>query len=665
MTDVALEPRSFAVERGESAEHGAVLFVPLNRLKKSPRNVRKTDHSAEDIAALAASIAAKKGVQPTHPLVVEPELDGDQPTGFYLVTAGEGRRLGLGLLAKQKAIKKTHPVRCVLDTENDPAEVSLDENVTRAPMHPADQFAAFKDQQDRRGLSAEEIAARFGVRPQVVRQRLRLGAASPLLMEAYRGGTITLDQLMAYCLTDDPERQAQVFANLGPSAQAYAIRRVITAEKVPASDRRVQFVGLEAYAAAGGPVLRDLFTEAGDGWAEDAGLLDRLVLDKLRAQAESVRAEEGWKWAEAFVDYPHGHGFGRVYPGPLILSDEQRAEITRLTDEQDALANQWEASDDLPPEVAERFSRITAELDALQAETYASDDLARAGVIVVLSYNGESRVDRGLVRSEDELAEPEAPGDDHDHDHDHDLDDDGEAAATPAEEEADDGLSPLPDRLVADLTARRTLALRVTLARQSILALAAVVHALALRVFYPAHDQPTCLAVRLESASLDDFAPGSGETADGRVMAEAFDAWAQRLPKEAKDAWGFIAGLDADAMLDLLAFLAGSSVNAVRSGFERRPGAWAHADAVALAAGLDMREHWSATADTYLGRVTKARILEAVVEGVSADAAKRLADLKKADMAQAAEAALKDKGWLPPLLRAPAAAPAAAPLAAE
>src|ERR1700761_7441916 len=102
MTDVALEPRSFAAERGESAEHGAVLFVPLNRLKKSPRNVRTTPHSADDVAALAASIAAKKGVQPTHPLVVEPEMDGDQPTGVFLVTAGEGRRLGLNLLAKQK-----------------------------------------------------------------------------------------------------------------------------------------------------------------------------------------------------------------------------------------------------------------------------------------------------------------------------------------------------------------------------------------------------------------------------------------------------------------------------------------------------------------------------------------------------------------------------------
>ena len=116
---VESEPRSFAAPRGEGADHGAVLFVPLDKLKPSPRNVRKTPHGADDIEAMAASIAAKKGQQPTQPLIVEPEVGpDDRPTGFFLVTAGEGRRLGLRLLAKRKTIKKTHPVRCLLDGVN-------------------------------------------------------------------------------------------------------------------------------------------------------------------------------------------------------------------------------------------------------------------------------------------------------------------------------------------------------------------------------------------------------------------------------------------------------------------------------------------------------------------------------------------------------------------
>jgi hypothetical protein len=158
---------------------GTEIFIPLNKLKKSPKNARKTPHSEAAIEAYAASIAAKGILQN---LVVEPELDGDgTATGFYSVTIGEGRRAQL-LRVKRKEIKKTEPIRCIVDTANDPHEISLDENVTRENMHPADQFEAFKKLADERGFGAEEIAARFGVTPHVVRQRLRLGAVSPKLM---------------------------------------------------------------------------------------------------------------------------------------------------------------------------------------------------------------------------------------------------------------------------------------------------------------------------------------------------------------------------------------------------------------------------------------------------------------------------------------------------
>ncbi len=70
-------------------------------------------------------------------LVVEPEQDASgERTGSYFVTIGEGRRLAQLLRAKRKQIKKAEPIRCVLDTENDPQEISLDENVTREAMHP-------------------------------------------------------------------------------------------------------------------------------------------------------------------------------------------------------------------------------------------------------------------------------------------------------------------------------------------------------------------------------------------------------------------------------------------------------------------------------------------------------------------------------------------------
>jgi ParB family chromosome partitioning protein len=120
---------------------GATLVVPLNRLKASPKNARKTPHAAATLEALAASIKAKGVLQP--PVVeIERRADG-APTGHYLVTIGEGRRQALRLLAKRKTIKRTHPVRVSVDETNDAHEISLDENISREAMHPADQFEAF------------------------------------------------------------------------------------------------------------------------------------------------------------------------------------------------------------------------------------------------------------------------------------------------------------------------------------------------------------------------------------------------------------------------------------------------------------------------------------------------------------------------------------------
>ena len=160
---------------------GVEIFVPLAKLKKSPRNARKVPHGEAAIEALAASIQHKGLIQN---LVIEPETKEDgTPTGNYLVTAGEGRRLAMLLRAKRKQIKKSEPVRCWLDTANDPSEISLDENVTRTPMHPADQFERFRELADGKGWGAEEIGARFGVSAGVVKQRLRLGAVSPKLLQ--------------------------------------------------------------------------------------------------------------------------------------------------------------------------------------------------------------------------------------------------------------------------------------------------------------------------------------------------------------------------------------------------------------------------------------------------------------------------------------------------
>jgi ParB family chromosome partitioning protein len=631
-------------------QDGDVIDVPLNKLKKSPRNARRTPHAEADIEALAASIAVKSVLQAP---VVEPETDeAGVATGFYLVTIGEGRRLALALLAKRKTIKKTEPVRCVVDLANDPHEISLDENVTRFRMHPADEFEAFREQAERRGLGVEEIGARFGVSAQVVRQRLRLGAVSPVLMERYRAGDLTLDQMMAYAVSEDHARQEQVFDLLGPDRPPYLIRRTMTETKVTATDRRAVFVGAEAYGEAGGTILRDLFTEDGGGWLENPALLDQLAAEKLAGIAEDVREKEGWKWAEAHIDYPRALGLARVYPHPVERPEEETARMSALSEEYDALVSEWDAVEELPPEIEARFAEIDAALEAFGDGTaFDPDEIARGGVFVILGQDGVARVERGLIRPEDILApEPEVEPEGADAGGAVSGED---GASTEAEEADEDAGSPLSERLVMDLTAHRTLALRDALGANPPVALSAVVHSLALFAFYPPYDRASCLEIKGVSAGLDGHAPGIDDTRAGRSIVERHERWAVRLPKEAADLWAFVQGLGATDLLDLLAHCASLTVNAVRAPFDRKPGAWAHADRLAQAVDLDMTGYWAPTVPSYLGRVTKARISEAVRDAVSEEAAERIGGLKKPDMASEAEALLAGKGWLPSLLRAP------------
>lgn len=626
-------------------QHGAEVIVPLNRLKASPKNARKTPHSAATIEAFAASIKAKGVLQP--PVVeIERKEDG-VPTGNYLVTIGEGRRQGLRLLAKRKAIKRTHPVRCLVDVENDAHEISLDENITREAMHPADQFEAFKRLADEKGYGPDEIGARFGVSAPVVRQRLRLGSAAPELMTAYRGGALALDQLTAFCVSEDQDRQRQVFAQIGPHTPAYAIRRAMTEAKVRVDDRRVRFVGVEAYEAEGGAVLRDLFTEDGGGWLEDAGLLDRLVSEKLSGLADEAREREGWKWAEPCVEYADVSTFGRVYPVAVERSEADAAELAALSEEYDRLVSETDAADVLPPEVDARLEEIDAALQAFGPDfDYPAEVRARAGVMVMLGHDGLARFERGLVRAEDAVVEPSPPSPW--------AEDEAEAGAEEqgqgAQVEADEGPG-LSDRLVIDLTAHKTMGLRDAVQADPGVALVTVVHALALQVFYPAYGVWTPLQLRMSLTGLERLAPGVGDSPAGRRVSDRCEAWGARLPERAEDLWDVLAPMLRSELLDLMACCAGVGLYAVRDPHDRRPGALAQAETLATAVGLDMAGTWTATAASYFSRVSKAKVVEAVTEAAGAEEAGRIVGFRKADMAETAERLVEGKGWLPPVLR--------------
>jgi ParB family chromosome partitioning protein len=160
------------------------LTIALNKLSAWKGNVRKTG-AKDGIAELAMSIATHGLLQS---LVVR-----KTKAGKYEVVAGRRRFLALQSLAKDGTLAKNYAVPCVLAQDDiDASELSVAENVMRAPMHPADQFEAFRTVIDA-GASIADVAARFSVDENVVIKRLKLGRLIPAVVQAYRDGTIALE----------------------------------------------------------------------------------------------------------------------------------------------------------------------------------------------------------------------------------------------------------------------------------------------------------------------------------------------------------------------------------------------------------------------------------------------------------------------------------------
>ena len=163
--------------------------------------------------------------------------------GRYFVTAGERRRRALLLLLEQGEIQKNHAVECKVRDSEDATEISLTENVMREDMHPVDAYEAFSALADQ-GKAIPDIAARFGTTEIIVRRRLALAKVSPKLLDLYRKEEMTFEQLSAFTVSDDHERQEQVWNGLSTwDRHASRIKSNLLTDEVASTDRRVKFVG--------------------------------------------------------------------------------------------------------------------------------------------------------------------------------------------------------------------------------------------------------------------------------------------------------------------------------------------------------------------------------------------------------------------------------------
>lgn len=620
-----------------------LILVPLSQLlpRRSKRNVRTTPR--QSIPELAASIARVGLLQN---LIVILSADGEQ----YEVVAGDRRLTALKLLAKKKRIAADYEVPCLLVADASARTVSLAENVQRENMHPADQFVAFAALV-KEGRPIEDIAGDFGVSPLVVQRRLKLANVSPRLLADYRSGNpgaVTLEQLMALTITDDHAAQEAAYYG-APEWQrgASALRDRLTEREINASHPLVRFVGLDAYTAAGGGLRRDLFAEGDAGtYLTDAALLETLVRGKLDAMAEDVRTE-GWAWVDAVPHMSHAdrqtfQNAPRQRREPSARQARRIASLqTRLEKIDAELEDAYDAEDeDKAGTLESRREQVAEELqtveDALQ--DYASEVRAVAGVIVTLDREGEAVIYRGLLRE----AEAKAL---------RTLEKlrQGFSAAEGASDEEDSRTDETPstailsDRLAQRLSAHRTAALQIEVARHPLVALAALVHGMVQTVLqgsYHGHDLPLGVNLKVQNR-LANLAPDEPESPAAVALRTLQDVAGEALPEDSAELFAVLLAKPQDELVRLLAVCVASTVDVVTPHATQEPGA-----ELAQAVGLDMAAWWKPTAEGYFRHIAKSAILEAVNQYAPAHVA-RLSKLKKSDIASEAERLADGTGWMP------------------
>ena len=630
----------------------AIRSIALDRLVIAPENVRKTPPNAIAEAEMKASIA-------NHGLLGNLVVRSDGADGDYAVVAGGRRLAALKALAADGVLDAAHPVPClIVDGNAASSELSLAENVIRVAMHPADQVVAFTELADS-GVTVAAIAARFGMSERLVEQRLRLGNAAPKLLDAYRTDDIDLETLKAFAVTTDHRRQMAVWGQLvnqGYRPAPGQVKRLLTDERIPANSAMARFVGVDAYEAAGGAVLRDLFAAEDESgiWFEEPALLNKLAMAKLGETVKDLATRWHWATAAPETDWTSIARYGRIHPEPATPTDEETAEIERLRTREDELANLYE--DDWTEalgEEAEAIETRTCEINAaIEARaTYRAEDYAITGCIATIGRDGELQVIKGLVRPEDMLK----PADSGDSACGDAGDGDGATAAgrfqgtaisapiaSPADpqaearKEAGVGIG-----LADDLRSIRTALVKAHLGNDFEAAFNLMLFQVGRAVFTRGHqDHALDIAIR--------------ETADRptmRVNDKDFDAWSpgeamladrSNLPLDwltIEDDGESFAALRALPEADKQALFAASVARTVTGQLAFEPQARPELEATIARLDIDFARQVRPTADMLWSRINKSRILDIARETLGPAWASARAKNKKAALAKAMEEA--------------------------
>jgi ParB family chromosome partitioning protein len=374
-----------------TADTGALRMVPLSQLYLHPFNTRAEPPAAE-INELAQSIQSAGLMQ---------NLSGyDDPTNPGLLGIVAGGRRWRALVQIHGAADPLIPVRVTTDPVTAKTWAGT-ENEARKPLHPADQIRAYADMAAY-GADPAQISKYFAVTQRHVQGRLKLAELPDAVLTALRTNKITLDHAAAFTLARDADQAVTVLQSIltnGYNNTAADVRRQLTRDSIPATDRRAVFVGLQNYTCYGGRVQSDLFTDAVQ--LLDADILDTAFTERLANRADMERLN-GWKWIEAlttsWADYNLSGHMHKINPVPVDLPDADQAELEQLHEQGEA---------------RELSETELARLDLLEqraAGDYTDADRATSGGWLFVDREGKLQF-HGPYRRREDIQNADAGGD--------------------------------------------------------------------------------------------------------------------------------------------------------------------------------------------------------------------------------------------------------------
>ncbi|OGT74761.1 MAG: hypothetical protein A3H44_09665 [Gammaproteobacteria bacterium RIFCSPLOWO2_02_FULL_57_10] len=559
-------------------------LIPFNHLIVSPDNVRTISVTKQADKELLASIEVEGLLQN---LIVKPQ-------GNRFAVVGGGRRFSaIGILVQLKKLPKDHPVPCVVKSENATVLSTL-ENVQRAAMHPADEFRAFSKMVGE-GKSVADVAKTFGIAQKLVRQRLALGSVSPKIMEQFEKDRLDLDDLMAFTIVPDHQRQEDCFAALSSTHNLYerAIRKWLTGEAINGDSAIAIFVGAAAYKKAGGTITTDLFSTA-EYW-NDTVLAHSLVEEKLMKVASDVKAVEGWAWVQCgnAVDTSK---FLSVHPANIEPPAELQAAYIELRDYVESKGEAYQEGSMSEEEEADYDAKCD-ELDELEcqvetaSQTYTESQKSYCGIVVTLDASGEPRIRRGLAVASDVPAVEVGAGD-------------GNGLLDVPE--ISDGGRQLSQSLQDDLGGYRKEIVKASMLRQDALALDVLRYTLCAQVLYGGYEGSGLLSIQCRSVA--SFVPQGGETGSRAAdeLSEAFEKlnteWVSSRDPEVR-LQAFLA-LPEKMKRSLTTYCVTQLLQVNIKGSNKAQ------DGVIDSMGVQFHDYWRPTAENYFSRITKAVMVE-------------------------------------------------------